>query len=176
MSEPSQPEHPIRVLIVDDHEVVHWGLRIVLERLPWIERSFSARSAAEALARTRRHEIDVALVDLFVGAESGPEICERLHGVRPGMRMLLISGVGQISPRAAAACGASGFISKDWRGADIVRALGMVAAGLSVFEAEPNRRRLRPSCRSESGRSSPSWPAARQTGRSPASSTSRRTR
>ena len=137
MNELSKLERPIRGLIVDDHDVVHWGLRIVLERLPWIERSFSAHSGAEALARTERHEIDLAMVDLFVGAESGPEICERLHLVRPGMRMLLISGVGQISPRAAAACGASGFISKDWRGPDIVRALGMVAVGMSVFREQP---------------------------------------
>ena len=137
MKELSKPERPVRVLIVDDHDVVHWGLRIVLERLPWIERSFSAHSGAEALARTVKHQIDVALVDLFVGAESGPEICERLHVARPGIRVLLISGVGQISPTAAAACGASGFVSKDWRGTEIVRALGMVATGGSVFEEEP---------------------------------------
>lgn len=136
MSQSSKLERPVRVLIVDDHDVVHWGLRIMLERLPWIERSFSAHSSDEALARTVENQIDLALVDLFVGTESGPEICERLHAVRPGMRMLLISGIGQISPRAAAACGASGFISKDSRGVDIVRALGMVATGKSVFEDE----------------------------------------
>jgi DNA-binding NarL/FixJ family response regulator len=129
-------ERPIRVLVVDDHDVVHWGLRIMLERLPWIERSYSAHNGAEAVAATTRHEIDLALIDLFVGAESGPEICERLHEVRPGVRVLLISGAGQISPRAAAACGASGFVSKDWRGTDIVRAVGMVALGMSVFEEE----------------------------------------
>jgi two-component system response regulator DesR len=141
VNELAKVQRPLRVLIVDDHDVVHWGLRIVLERLPWIERSFSAHCAAQALAQARQHDIDLALVDLFVGTESGPEICERLHLIRPGMRMLLISGVGQISPRAAAACGASGFIPKDWRGADIVRALGMVAMGMSVFpgEAEPER-------------------------------------
>ncbi len=144
MNELSKLERPIRALIVDDHDVVHWGLRILLERLPWIERSFSAHSGAEAIARAQRHEIDLALIDLFVGAESGPEICERLHAVRPGMRMLLISGVGQISPRAAAACGASGFISKDWRGTNIVRALGMVALGMSVFEEVPEEEQSRP--------------------------------
>ena len=50
------------------------------------------------------------------------------------MRLLLISGAGQISPRAAAACGASGFISKDSRGTEIIRAVGMVALGMSVFQ------------------------------------------
>jgi DNA-binding NarL/FixJ family response regulator len=144
VSELSKLGRPIRVLIVDDHDVVHWGLRIMLERLSWVQRSFSAHSGAEALAQAEQHEIDVALVDLFVGTESGPEICERLHVVRPGMRMLLISGVGQISPRAAAACGASGFVSKDWRGTDIVRALGMVAIGMSVFEEQPVEERSGP--------------------------------
>lgn len=125
---------PIRVLIVDDHDVVHWGLRIMLERQAWIHSSYSAHTGAEAVAQTAQRDIDLALVDLFVGTESGPEICERLHEVHPGMRLLLISGAGQISPRAAAACGASGFISKDSRGTEIVRAVGMVALGGSVFQ------------------------------------------
>jgi DNA-binding NarL/FixJ family response regulator len=125
---------PIRVLIIDDHDVVHWGLRIMLERQSWIARSYSAHTGAEAIAQATQHEIDLALVDLFVAQESGPEICERLHEVCPGMRLLLISGAGQISPRAAAACGASGFISKDSRGTEIIRAVGMVALGMSVFQ------------------------------------------
>ena len=136
MNQLSTLAHPIRVLVVDDHDVVHWGLRMMLERQPWVERSYSAHNAAEALASATRDQVDLALVDLFVGAESGPEICERLHAVRPGVRVLLISGAGQISPQAAAACGASGFVSKDWRGSDIVRAVGMVATGMSVFEEE----------------------------------------
>lgn len=140
MSAPTRLERPIRVLIIDDHDVVHWGLRIMLERQPWIARSYSAHTGAEAVAQASQHDIDLALVDLFVGTESGPEICERLHEVSPGMRLLLISGAGQISPRAAAACGASGFVTKDSRGTEIVRAVGMVALGMSVFqdeEAEP---------------------------------------
>lgn len=136
MSELAPLERPQHVLVVDDHDVVHWGLRIMLERLPWIERSYSAHNGAEAVTRASRQEIDLALVDLFVGPESGAEICERLHEVRPGIRVLLISGAGHISPRAAAACGASGFVSKDWRGTDIVRAVHMVALGMSVFEEE----------------------------------------
>jgi DNA-binding NarL/FixJ family response regulator len=136
MSQDAALPRPIRVLVVDDHDVVHWGLRIMLERQSWIESSYSAHNGAEAVASATRHEIDLALVDLFVGAESGAEICERLHAARPGVRVLLISGAGQISPTAAAACGASGFVSKDWSGADIVRAVGMVARGMSVFEEE----------------------------------------
>ena len=91
----------LRVLIVDDHEVVHWGFRLMLGEQPWVERCLSARNSEEALALTRRYEPHVALVDLFVGQESGAEICERLRSISPQTNVLMISGAGRISPNAA---------------------------------------------------------------------------
>jgi DNA-binding NarL/FixJ family response regulator len=131
------PERPLRVLVVDDHDVVHWGLQLMLNRLDWIERCHAARTGPEAISLAQRHEPDVALIDLFVGQESGPKICERLHLVAPSVRVLLISGSGQISNAAAAACGASGFVSKDWRGHEIVEAVRTVGLGHSLFGANP---------------------------------------
>jgi DNA-binding NarL/FixJ family response regulator len=122
-----------RVLVVDDHDVVHWGFRLMLGELPWVERCLSARTGEEAIALARRHEPDVALVDLFVGEESGPEICEQLHLARRGVKVLLISGAGRISAEAARACGATGFVPKDWPAADIARAVRMVGLGMTVF-------------------------------------------
>jgi len=72
-------ERKLRVLVVDDHEVVHWGLRLMLGEQPWVERCLSARNTEEALALAKRYEPHVALVDLFVGQESGATICERLR-------------------------------------------------------------------------------------------------
>ena len=92
------------VLVVDDHDVVHWGVRTLLRRQAWVARAWSARTGGEAAALAARHRIDLALVDLFVGSESGPDICERLQLVRPGVRVLLISGAGVMTPRAAAGC------------------------------------------------------------------------
>jgi two-component system response regulator DesR len=127
----------VRVLVVDDHEVVHWGLRLMLSRLNWVERAFSAHDGQTAAAIAVSEEIDVALVDLFLGSESGPDVCERLRAVRPDLRTLLISGAGQISPRAAASCGASGFVSKDQSGVEIIRAVHAIARGETVFTPEP---------------------------------------
>ena len=127
-------ERRLRVLVVDDHEVVHWGLRLMLGEQPWVERCLSARNTEEALAITRRYEPHVALVDLFVGQESGAEICERLREVKPAPQVLLISGAGRISPSAARAAGAAGFISKDWPAADIAGAVRMVGLGMTVFK------------------------------------------
>ena len=60
-------DRKLRVLVVDDHEVVHWGLRLMLGEQPWVERCVSARNAAEAIALVQRYEPHVALFDLFVG-------------------------------------------------------------------------------------------------------------
>jgi two-component system response regulator DesR len=135
----STSKAPVRILVVDDHQVVHWGLQIMLARLAWVEQVDCARSAGEALALAREHQPDVAVVDLFVGQESGPDICERLHVARPGLRVLLISGAGQISPAAAAACGADGFVAKDVRGVEILRAIRAVATGGSAFTQADRR-------------------------------------
>jgi two-component system response regulator DesR len=127
----------LRVLVVDDHDVVHWGFRLMLGELDWVERCLSARTGDEALGLTRRYAPDVALVDLFLGEESGPDVCERLRSERPDLRVLLISGAGRISAATARACGASGFVPKDWPAADIARAVRMVALGMALFEPPP---------------------------------------
>ncbi len=126
-------ERRLRVLVVDDHEVVHWGFRTMLGEQPWVERCLSARTGAEAVALAERYEPDVALVDLFMGDESGADICERLLARSPRTRVLLISGAGRIMPTAAKAAGAAGFVSKDWPAADIAAAVRMVGLGMSVF-------------------------------------------
>ena len=126
----------LRVLIVDDHDVVHWGFRLMLSNEPWVERSLSARSGDEAYALAERYKPDVALVDLFLGEESGPEVCQQLRERSPDTKVLLISGAGRISPGAAKAAGASGFIPKDWGAHDIARAVRMVGLGMTVFQPQ----------------------------------------
>jgi DNA-binding NarL/FixJ family response regulator len=126
-------EGKLRILVVDDHDVVHWGFRLLLTEQPWVERCLSARSASEALELARRYEPHVALVDLFVGESSGAELCELLRREVPRTRVLLISGAGWISPHAARAAGASGFVSKDWSADDITMAVRMVGKGMTVF-------------------------------------------
>ena len=105
----------------------------MLGQMPWVDRCLSARTGAEALAVCRRYEPHVALVDLFLGGESGPEICERLRAEAPAPRVLLMSGAGGISPRAARAAGAAGFISKDWPAPEIAKLVRMVGDGQEVF-------------------------------------------
>jgi DNA-binding NarL/FixJ family response regulator len=127
----------LRVLVVDDHDVVQWGFRVLLERQPWVERCLAATSGAEALALAERAKPHVALVDLFLGSESGAEVCEGLLAASPQTKVLLVSGAGSISPAAAKAAGASGFVSKDWGAPDVLKAIRMVGLGMDVFEPGP---------------------------------------
>jgi two-component system response regulator DesR len=128
-------ERPLRLLVVDDHDVVQWGFRLLLERQGWVERCLAARDGAEAVDLCRRLRPDVALVDMLLGSESGAEVCEEIRAVSPATRVLLISGAGVVSPSVARAAGASGFISKDWSAVDVVKAVRMVSLGTEVFAA-----------------------------------------
>jgi DNA-binding NarL/FixJ family response regulator len=123
----------LSVLVVDDHAVVQWGFRLLLGRQPWIGRCDAASTPDEAVERARQSPPDVALVDLFLGQRSGAALCEALAEVSPRTRVLLISGVGWISPEAAKAAGAAGFISKDWSADEVANAVRMVGRGMTVF-------------------------------------------
>ena len=76
---------------------------------------------------------DVALVDLFLVGESGADVCDSIRKASPSTRVLLISGAGRMSPAAARAAGASGFVSKDWEAREVARAVRMVGLGMTVF-------------------------------------------
>ena len=130
---PAATERRLRVLVVDDHDVVHWGFRVMLGEQPWVQRCLAARSGAEALELLRKFPADVALVDLFLAGESGADVCDSIRRASPSTRVLLISGAGRMSPAAARAAGASGFISKDWEARDVARAVRAVGLGMTMF-------------------------------------------
>ncbi len=123
----------LRVLVVDDHDVVHWGFRVMFSQQPWVERCLAARTGAEALELTRRYEPHVALVDLFLAGESGADVCKSIRVASPSTRVLLISGAGRMSPAAARGAGASGFVTKDLDAGEVIAAVRRVASGMTSF-------------------------------------------
>ncbi len=123
----------LRVLVVDDHDVVHWGFRVLLAEQPLVERCLAARGGEEALSLSRQFRPDVALVDLFLAGESGAELCRAIRDVSPRTRVLLISGAGRMTASAARAAGASGFISKESDAREVVAAVRAVGLGRTMF-------------------------------------------
>ena len=136
MDDGTRSPERLRVLVVDDHDVVHWGFRLMLSQQPWVERCVAASNGDEALELTGRYRPHVAIVDLFIGEESGAQVSERLRAAAPGTRVLLCSGAGEISASAARAAGASGFAHKDWPAAKIAAAVRRVGLGGTVFERQ----------------------------------------
>ena len=129
------------MLIVDDHDVVHWGFRLMLGNQPWVERCLSARTGAEAYALAARYKPDVALVDLFIGEESGPEICEQLRERSPTTaraadqrRRARSRRVRRRRPARPASSPRTGAA------ADIARAVRMVGLGMTVFQPQTDGR------------------------------------
>ena len=133
------PPRKLCVLVVDDHDIVHWGMRLVLVQQDWVERCIPSTTGDEAEDRARRYGPHVALVDLFVGDESGTDIAQRIRAAHPATRVLLVSGAGRISATAARAAGAAGFVTKDRSAAEIVEAIRRIGAGEDVFDAQTRR-------------------------------------
>ena len=131
----------LRVLVVDDHDVVHWGFRVLLGEQSWVERCLAARTGDEALELVRRLRPHVALVDLFLAGESGADVCKSIREASPSTRVLLISGAGRMSPAAARAAGASGFVSKDLEARDLAAAVRMVGLGMTMFARQAEQPR-----------------------------------
>jgi len=127
----------LSVIVVDDHDVVHWGFRVLLDRQPWVSRCDAASDASSALELIGSRNHDVALVDLFLGQSSGAELCGEIHDVSPDTDVLLVSGAGSISAAVARAAGASGFVSKDLSARDVINAVRMVSLGIEVFGSDP---------------------------------------
>jgi DNA-binding NarL/FixJ family response regulator len=125
------------VLLVDNHDIVHIGLRVVLQRQPWASRVLGARRGPDAVLIASRHAPRVALVDLFVGEEWGTEICSAIRAASPGVRVLLTSSSGSLTQQAALEAGASGFVAKDAPVPDLLAAIRAVAEGGQQFVWRP---------------------------------------
>jgi DNA-binding NarL/FixJ family response regulator len=129
------PQRRLRLLVVDDHEIVHWGLRVTIGRQPWVERCVPAYDRHQAGELTRRFEPHVALIDLFVGEELGVDVALSVREAWPATKILFMSGSGHLSARAARRAGGHGFIRKDARVQELMRAIQSIATGGDAFDA-----------------------------------------
>ena len=124
---------PVRVLLVDDHEVVRRGLREMLDDEDDIEVVAEAGSVDEALARAHAAQPDVAVVDVQLPDGSGVDLCRALRALGP--RCLVLTAFDDEEALVGAImAGASGYLLKQVRGQDLVTAVREVAAGRSLLD------------------------------------------
>lgn len=125
----------MRVLLVDDHEVVRRGLRDLLDTEEDVAVVAEAGGVGEALARARESGPDVAVVDMRLPDGDGLQLCRELGEMRPAPRCLVLTAFDDEQALVGAInAGASGYLLKQVRGQDLVNAVREVAAGRSLLD------------------------------------------
>lgn len=151
---------PVRVVLVDDHEMVLEGLKAMLARFTGRVRVVGqAGSAEEAQSVVSGLNPDVVLCDVRLRASSGLDLCRRLTERDPGRRVLLLSVYDdeQYLYQALRA-GAAGYLLKRVGGEELVRSLEQVHAGETVVDPGMAGRVASAAARLDSGEF---WPGAR---------------
>ena len=126
---------PIRVFLLDDHEVVRQGLRALLESGGDIVVVGESGLAQEAAARIPALRPDVAVLDARLPDGSGIEVCRTVRGVDPDIKALILTSYDDDEALfAAIMAGAAGYVLKQITGQDLIGAVRQVAAGNSLID------------------------------------------
>jgi len=128
-------DRPIRVFLLDDHEVVRRGVADVLESDPGIRVVGEAKNAAEALARVPALRPDVAVLDVRLPDGDGVSVCRELLSRLPQLRVIMLTSYSDDEALfEAIMAGASGYLLKQILGQDLVSGVRTVAAGGSLLD------------------------------------------
>jgi len=134
----------IRVLLVDDHEVIRVGLRTVLGQTQGVAVVGEAGTMAEAVQQAQRLKPDVILMDVRLPDGSGIDACREILGALPGTRVIfLTSYADDDSVLAAVLAGAHGYVLKEIDSPALLEAIRSVAKGQSILDSHVTEQALR---------------------------------
>jgi two-component system response regulator DevR len=126
---------PVRVFLLDDHEIVRRGLRDLLEVEGEFEVVGEGSTAAEALARVPALKPQVAVLDVRLPDGDGVSVCRELRSRMPELGCLMLTSFADDEALFdAIMAGASGYLLKQVGGTDLVGAVRTVAAGGSLLD------------------------------------------
>lgn len=125
----------IRLLLVDDHEVVRIGLRTLLSRIPDFEVVSEAQTMSEAVAQALASQPEVILLDVRLPDGSGFEACREIQKSLPEARFIILTSYADDNLLyEAISAGADGYLLKEIDGEGLVRAIHDVASGKSILD------------------------------------------
>ncbi|MEU6378756.1 response regulator transcription factor [Streptomyces sp. NPDC046909] len=127
--------HPIRVFLLDDHEVVRRGLTDLLDSEADISVVGDAGNAEHALVRAPTVRPDVAVLDVRLPDGDGITVCRELRSRMPDLAVLILTSFDDEDALLdAIMAGASGYVLKQINGSDLVSAVRTVASGRSMLD------------------------------------------
>jgi DNA-binding NarL/FixJ family response regulator len=133
----------LRLLVVDDHEVVRQGLVALLERREAFQVVAEAGTVAESIEQARRHQPDIVIMDVRLPDGSGIEACRAIRAELPSTRVVMLTSYpDEEAVLSAIVAGASGYLLKQIRGRDLVAALETVGRGGSLLDPAVTERVL----------------------------------
>jgi len=133
-SGPASKDRLIRLLLVDDHEVVRLGLRALFNRTGTIQVVGEAGTMETAVAEALRLKPDVVLMDVRLPDGDGVEACREIHAECPDIRVLFLTSYSdEAAVLSTIFAGAAGFLLKEIGGGALVQAVEAVAKGQSIF-------------------------------------------
>ncbi|MBX5466313.1 MAG: response regulator transcription factor [Firmicutes bacterium] len=125
----------MRVVLVDDHEVVRRGIRAILSESDEFTVVGEARDGEEGLQLIRHARPDLALVDIRMGGRDGPALCQAVQAERlPTAVVILTSFLDQDLVRTCLRYGVRGYLVKDVEGFDLVQSLRKIVHGGAVLD------------------------------------------
>ena len=135
MSDDQAESAPIKVFLLDDHEIVRQGVRDLLEAQPDMEVIGEAGTASSALARIPALRPAVAILDVKLPDGDGVSVCRDIRSRVPEVACLMLTSVDDDEALFnAIMAGAAGYVIKDIRGTDLVSAVRTVASGQSMLD------------------------------------------
>jgi two-component system response regulator DevR len=135
MTDDAPDSQPIKVFLLDDHEIVRRGIKELLENEGDIVVVGESGSAAEATRRIPALRPDVAILDGRLPDGTGIDVCREVRSVDPSIKALILTSYDDDEALfAAIMAGASGYVLKQVRGNDLVDTVRRVAAGQSMLD------------------------------------------
>jgi DNA-binding NarL/FixJ family response regulator len=131
----------LRILLVDDHEVVRLGLKSLIERHAGFEVVAEAASQHEAVQKALTYDPDIVVMDIRLAGGSGIEACEQIMAQRPSTKIIMLTSYAEDEMLfSAIRAGAVGYVLKQVGGNDVIRAIEAAARGEATLDPSLTQR------------------------------------
>jgi DNA-binding NarL/FixJ family response regulator len=129
---------PLRILVVDDHDVVRQGVRLILRRNPEWEICDEAENGAEALEKAKQLKPDLIILDVSMPGKDGLEVATELQAQGSTAKVLVLTmHESRELAGAVQRAGAKGYVIKSHAARDLTKAIETIASGGNFFTLDP---------------------------------------